>query len=108
MLIALVAGGGFVGLLIGSFVNVVAYRIPKGISVIKPPSACPACGHEIRSRDNLPVIGWLLLRGRCRDCLAPISVRYPIVEVATGAAFAAAAALLGPVRGPVPRSRVRG
>jgi leader peptidase (prepilin peptidase)/N-methyltransferase len=97
VLTALVAGGGFVGLLICSFLNVVAYRIPKGISVIKPPSACPACGHEIRSRDNLPVIGWLLLRGRCRHCSAPISVRYPIVEFATGATFAAAAALLGPV-----------
>jgi leader peptidase (prepilin peptidase)/N-methyltransferase len=97
VLIALVVGGGLGGLLIGSFINVVAYRIPRGISVIKPPSACPACGREIRSRDNLPVIGWPILRGRCRDCSAPISVRYPIVELATGAAFAAAAALLGPV-----------
>ena len=89
--------GGFAGLLIGSFVNVVAHRIPQGISVVTPPSQCPSCGHEIRSRDNLPVIGWLMLRGRCRDCSAPISVRYPLVEAATAATFAAAAALLGPV-----------
>ena len=88
---------GFVGLLIGSFVNVVAYRIPQGISVITPASACPSCGHEIRSRDNLPVIGWLMLRGRCRDCDAPISIRYPMVEAATAGTFAAAAGLLGPV-----------
>ena len=97
MLTALVVGGGFAGLLIGSFLNVVAYRIPIGISVIKPPSACPACSHEIRQRDNLPVVGWLLLRGKCRDCSAPISVRYPIVELATGAVFAAVPALLDPL-----------
>ena len=91
----LVVGGGFVGLLIGSFVNVVAYRIPKGISVVTPPSACPACDHKIRVRHNIPVLGWLMLRGKCRDCGAKISVRYPVVEAVTGGAFAAAAALLG-------------
>lgn len=94
---ALVIGGGFIGLLIGSFVNVVAWRIPRGISVITPPSACPACDHEIRFRDNIPLIGWLILRGRCRECGAPISIRYPVVELATGALFAAMAAMLGSV-----------
>ncbi len=92
-----IVAGGFVGLLIGSFVNVVAYRIPRDISVVRPPSECPSCGHEIRSRDNLPVVGWLMLRGRCRDCNAPISIRYPIVEAATAGTFAVAGALLGPV-----------
>ncbi len=94
---ALVVGGGFIGLLIGSFINVVAYRVPSGISVVTPPSACPVCDHEVRARDNIPVVGWLMLRGRCRDCNAPISIRYPFVEAVTGGVFAAAAAVLGPV-----------
>lgn len=94
---AVIIGGGFIGLLIGSFVNVIAYRIPKGISVVTPPSACPACGHEIRVRDNVPVVGWLVLRGRCRDCGATISIRYPIVEAVTAVTFAGTGALLGPV-----------
>jgi len=78
---------GVLGLLIGSFLNVVVWRVPRGESVVRPPSACPRCGHEIRRRDNVPVISWLLLRGRCRDCAAPISVRYPLVEAFTGALF---------------------
>ena len=93
----LVVGGGLMGLLIGSFVNAVAHRIPRGISVITPPSACPACGHEIRPRDNIPIAGWLILRGRCRDCRGPIPMRYPLVEAATGGVFAVMAAVLGPV-----------
>lgn len=97
MVTTLVVGGAVVGLLIGSFVNVVAYRIPLGVSVVSPPSACPSCSHEIRARDNVPVVSWLLLRGRCRDCGAPISLRYPIVEVATSSAFAATAAVIGPL-----------
>lgn len=80
---------GLLGLAIGSFINVVVYRVPAGLSVVHPPSACPSCGHVIRNRDNVPVLGWLLLRGRCRDCAAPISARYPAVEAATGAAFVA-------------------
>jgi leader peptidase (prepilin peptidase)/N-methyltransferase len=76
------------GLLIGSFLNVVIWRVPRAESVVSPPSACPACGHPIRARDNVPVLSWLLLRGRCRDCAAPISPRYPVVEAATAALFA--------------------
>jgi leader peptidase (prepilin peptidase)/N-methyltransferase len=75
------------GLAIGSFLNVVIWRVPRHESLVAPPSACPNCGHAIRSRDNIPVISWLLLRRRCRDCAAPISGRYPLVEAATAAFF---------------------
>lgn len=75
------------GLAAGSFVNVVAHRVPAGLSVVRPASACPACGHDVRGRDNVPVLSWLLLRGRCRDCAAPISGRYPAVEAGTGLLF---------------------
>ena len=78
---------GAFGTLIGSFLNVVIYRVPLGRSIVSPPSACGACGHEVRGYDNIPVISWLLLRGRCRDCAAPISVRYPLVELAGALAF---------------------
>ncbi|TDW49445.1 leader peptidase (prepilin peptidase)/N-methyltransferase [Curtobacterium sp. PhB25] len=80
---------GLLGLAIGSFLNVVVYRVPAGMSVVAPASACPGCGHEIRSRDNVPVLSWLLLRARCRDCGVPISARYPLVETATGLLFVA-------------------
>ena len=86
--------GGF-GLLIGSFLNVVAYRVPLRRSIVSPPSACPTCGTTIRSRDNIPVISWILLRGKCHSCQSPISARYPIVELGTGLLFAAVAAWLG-------------
>ena len=76
------------GLCIGSFLNVVIYRVPAGESIVRPPSKCPNCGHEVRNRHNLPVIGWLILRGKCFDCGNPISPRYPIIEFATGALFA--------------------
>lgn len=82
---------GFIGACLGSFLNVVAYRMPRGMSVVWKPSHCPQCGHAIRARDNLPVLGWLLLRGRCRDCGQPIPPRYAIVEAAMGAAFFALA-----------------
>ncbi len=88
---------GVLGLAVGSFLNVVAYRVPIGASVIRPPSACPACGHPIRARDNLPVVGWLALRGRCRDCQEPISVRYPLVEVGTAVLFALTVWVVGVV-----------
>jgi prepilin signal peptidase PulO-like enzyme (type II secretory pathway) len=78
---------GVVGACVGSFLNVVAYRLPRGMSVVWKPSHCPSCGHDIRARDNVPVLGWLLLRGRCRDCGAPISPRYAIVEAIMGATF---------------------
>jgi len=79
------------GLAIGSFLNVVVWRVPRGDSIVSPPSACPRCGHAIRARDNVPVLSWLILRGRCRDCGEPISVRYPLVEGGTGAMFGLAA-----------------
>lgn len=79
------------GLAVGSFLNVVVWRVPRGESVVRPASACPRCGHAIRNHDNVPVLGWLLLGGRCRDCAAPISPRYPLVEAATGLLFAAMA-----------------
>ncbi len=75
------------GGVIGSFLNVVVYRLPAGKSLISPGSQCPACNHPIRWFDNLPVLGWLILRGRCRDCHATISPRYPIVEAITAAMF---------------------
>jgi leader peptidase (prepilin peptidase)/N-methyltransferase len=90
--IAVIALVGLLGAAVGSFLNVVLYRVPAGQSVLYPPSHCPVCQHPIRNRHNLPVLGWALLHGRCYDCRAPISVRYPIVEAATGVAFAAVAA----------------
>lgn len=69
------------GLLVGSFLNVVIARVPAGESVVAPRSRCPRCGTEIGARDNIPVLSWLLLRGRCRSCREPISVRYPLVEL---------------------------
>jgi leader peptidase (prepilin peptidase)/N-methyltransferase len=75
------------GLLVGSFLNVVVYRLPRGLSVVRPPSACPACDRPVRFYDNVPVLSWLLLRGRCRDCSAPIAWRYPAVEASTGLLF---------------------
>ena len=84
VLLAFVAA---LGLAIGSFLNVVAYRVPAGLSVVSPPSACPRCGHEITARDNVPIVSWLLLRASCRSCKAPISARYPIVEAITGVVF---------------------
>lgn len=86
---------GVLGLLVGSFLNVVVWRVPRGESVVRPPSACPACRHRIRARDNVPVMSWLLLRGRCRDCGAPIAWRYPAVELCAGVLFAAVAVATG-------------
>ncbi|TQO20399.1 leader peptidase (prepilin peptidase)/N-methyltransferase [Rhodoglobus vestalii] len=78
---------GVFGLLIGSFLNVLIYRVPLGRSVVSPPSSCPGCSAEIRPQDNIPVLSWLLLRGRCRHCSMPISRRYPAVELGTGLFF---------------------
>jgi len=84
----LVAGlVGVLGLAIGSFLNVVVHRVPAGLSVVRPASACPRCGTAIRTRDNVPVVSWLVLRGRCRDCAERISVRYPVVEAGTAVLF---------------------
>ena len=79
---------GVFGLLFGSFANVVIHRVPEGESVVRPPSTCPACQTPIRPHDNIPVLSWLLLRGRCRECAEPISPRYPLVELASGVLFA--------------------
>lgn len=83
------------GLVIGSFLNVVIWRVPRGESVVSPPSHCPGCDRPIRPRDNIPVVSWLLLRGRCRDCHTRISARYPAVEALTGAMFGLMAWHLG-------------
>jgi leader peptidase (prepilin peptidase)/N-methyltransferase len=77
------------GLVIGSFLNVVAWRLPRGESLAHPPSHCPRCGAPVKPYDNVPVLSWLLLRGRCRACGEPISPRYPLVELATGLLYAA-------------------
>jgi leader peptidase (prepilin peptidase)/N-methyltransferase len=90
---------GVLGAAIGSFLNVVIYRVPQGISVVSPPSACPSCHTSIRRRDNVPVLSWLILRGRCRDCAAPISVRYPVVEALTAVLFVSVAAAFNPFVG---------
>lgn len=79
---------GLFGLALGSFLNVCTLRWPVGASVVHPPSRCPGCGTAISARDNVPVLGWVLLRGRCRSCREPISVQYPLVEVAAGAIWA--------------------
>ena len=72
------------GVVFGSFGNVVIYRLPQGTSLSYPPSTCPRCGSAIRWYDNVPVLGWISLRGRCRDCHEPISIRYPLVELTSG------------------------
>jgi leader peptidase (prepilin peptidase) / N-methyltransferase len=79
------------GLVFGSFLTVVVYRIPRKESIVLPGSACPSCGTPVRPRDNLPVVSYLLLRGRCHSCRAPISAEYPLTEALTGALFLGAA-----------------
>jgi leader peptidase (prepilin peptidase) / N-methyltransferase len=86
---------GLLGLAVGSFLNVVIHRVPRDQSLVRPGSHCPHCGSQVRHRHNVPVLGWLLLRGRCADCRAPISARYPLVEAGTAALFAAVAARFG-------------
>jgi leader peptidase (prepilin peptidase)/N-methyltransferase len=86
---------GVLGLAVGSFLNVVIYRVPQDMSVVSPRSACPACGAQIAERDNIPVVSWLLLRGRCRHCRAPISPTYPLVEVTCAVLWAGTAARFG-------------
>jgi len=85
------AAAGAFGLLLGSFLNVVAHRLPRKASVVTGRSACPACGAQVRAYDNVPVVSWLLLRGRCRSCAAPISAKYPVVEAGTAVLMAAVA-----------------
>jgi leader peptidase (prepilin peptidase)/N-methyltransferase len=86
-MILIAAIAGLFGIAIGSFLNVVIYRVPIGKSVVYPASACPNCGSGIHSYDNVPLLSWLVLRGKCRSCSAPISARYPLVELGTGLLF---------------------
>ncbi len=81
------------GLVIGSFLNVVAFRLPAKMSLSLPASHCPSCETPIKAYDNVPLLSWLILRGRCRSCAEPISARYPIVEALTAALFAAVVAV---------------
>jgi leader peptidase (prepilin peptidase)/N-methyltransferase len=87
---------GLLGLVIGSYLNVVIHRLPRGLSTVTPRSSCPACGAPIRARDNVPLVSWLLLGGRCRACGAPISWRYPAIEAVTALLFVACAVRFGP------------
>src|SRR5687767_268876 len=93
------------GACIGSFLNVVVWRLPRGKSLISPPSHCPNCQHRLAWYDNIPVFGWLMLRGRCRYCAVPISARYPIIEFITGSllVFYYLAFFVYPVNECVPR-----
>src|SRR5215468_7678678 len=86
----------FAGLLLGSFLNVCVYRLPRDLSVVRPRSFCPGCEKTIAWYDNIPVVSYVFLRARCRHCGAKIPLRYPLVEVATGAVFALCFAALGP------------
>lgn len=87
--------GAVIGLLVGSFLNVVIHRVPRKESVVSPRSRCPGCGNALAARDNIPVLSWVLLKGRCRTCAEPIAKRYPLVEVVTAVLFAATALRLG-------------
>lgn len=93
--ILLIAYAGLVGLAIGSFLNVCTFRWPEEQSVVSPPSRCPGCGSGIAWYDNIPVLSWLLLRGRCRNCGEPISAQYPAVELVTGFIWAGMVAVHG-------------
>ncbi len=86
-MITLFVVGALFGLAVGSFLNVVIHRVPRGESVVSPPSRCPACEAPIRARHNIPVVSWLALRGRCAGCGTRISIRYPLVELLTAALF---------------------
>lgn len=87
---------GLFGTLIGSFLNVVVYRVPLKKSIVSPPSACPHCGHEITAMENIPLVSWIALRGRCSSCKAPISIRYPLVEFGTAVFFVVVALVFAP------------
>ncbi len=86
---AAIASFGFLGgAVTGSFLSVVAHRVPRGESIVGPRSRCAGCGAQIAAYDNIPILSWLLLRGRCRHCDERISIRYPLIEIATGLLFA--------------------
>jgi leader peptidase (prepilin peptidase)/N-methyltransferase len=93
--VAVVVATSLFGAVVGSFLNVVMHRVPRGESLARPRSRCPSCEAPIAPYDNVPVVSWLVLRGRCRHCAAPISGRYPAVELLTAATFAAVVAVRG-------------
>ena len=88
--------GAALGLVVGSFLNVCIHRLPLGESVVWPASRCPHCRANLTARDNIPVLSYLILRGRCRACGAPISLQYPVIELVTGAVFVASFLLFEP------------
>jgi len=90
-----VGTAGLLGAIVGSFLNVVIHRLPLGQSLVKPRSHCPGCGTAVSPRDNVPVLSWMLLRGRCRGCGMRISARYPLVEILTGVLFVVIALVRG-------------
>ncbi len=92
----LVLGGGVLGLCLGSFLNVCILRLPHDMSLLTPPSTCPRCKRPIAWHDNIPVVSWLLLKGRCRHCREPISAQYPIIELAVGVIWVGALVRYGP------------
>ena len=85
--VIVIAGLGLLGLILGSFLNVVIARVPNGESVVRPSSRCPGCHTSIRVRDNIPIFSWIVLKGRCRVCEEPISLQYPLVELASAIAW---------------------
>jgi leader peptidase (prepilin peptidase)/N-methyltransferase len=91
----LVGSCALLGLAVGSFLNVVIYRVPRKESIVAPRSSCPDCGTPIAGRDNIPVVSWLMLKGRCRSCGLRISPRYPLVEATTAALFVGVAIRFG-------------
>lgn len=93
-----IVASALTGLLVGSFLNVIVYRLPRHMSIVTPPSHCPVCSTRLGMLDLVPVVSWVALRGRCRHCHAAVSARYPLVELATALSFAAVAAAVGSVR----------
>ena len=91
----LVVAAAIFGLIVGSFLNVVIYRLPRGESIAYPASHCPSCSHALSSLENVPLISWIIQGGRCRHCRSPISSRYPLVEALTAALFALTALTFG-------------
>lgn len=100
----LLALAALFGAIIGSFLNVVIYRLPIGQSLVSPPSRCPKCGYRLKWYDNVPILGWVWLGGRCRKCRAPVSIQYPLVELVTALLFVLVAWLTPP--GPLMISRL--
>lgn len=99
MTVFIAVAAGILGLAFGSFMGLVVYRIPRKESIVRPRSRCTHCGYELRPSDNIPVVSWLMLKGRCRSCGTKISARYPAAEVLTGVLWAAGVLTLGTCTG---------